>query len=203
MSEQGWQDAARAIGPMPLDSNLDCWRTLFRVNRPRIEDIAWALARIPRFNGHGDRVVSVAEHSLVVCDLFGPGASAVKLAALMHDCEEAYTGDMVKPYKDALPALGVFGRLLRNYLFAALGVAEPSFADARRIKQYDRASFAAEAWFLFPRERALEFVEAEAARGGPFDAEAVAKARGLIEGLPAEAAAEVFLVAYRQLREGT
>ncbi|HRH68896.1 MAG TPA: hypothetical protein PLB89_05245 [Flavobacteriales bacterium] len=66
----------------------------------RIEDIAHALARIPRFGGHTYFPWSVAQHSLA-------GAALVpdehKLAFLLHDSSEAYLLDVPKPIKKRLP----------------------------------------------------------------------------------------------------
>jgi uncharacterized protein len=74
--------------PEPIDIDLD--------------DIALALSRIPRWAGHTSRDWSIADHSLFVLELlqtyYAPNASkALRLAALLHDAREAYTGDHVRP----------------------------------------------------------------------------------------------------------
>lgn len=72
----------------------------------RLTDIALALSRIPRFNGHTSRVWSVADHSLLVLQLMGEDApSTVRLAALLHDAHEAYAGDIISPVHVGLGAL--------------------------------------------------------------------------------------------------
>jgi hypothetical protein len=55
-----------------------------------IRDIAWSLSMICRFNGHMLRPYSVAEHSLLVCELVEQAGHDVhaQLAALMHDAAE-------------------------------------------------------------------------------------------------------------------
>lgn len=63
-------------------------------------DIAHALARICRFNGHCRTHYSVAQHSCMVADLV---PAADQLAALLHDATEAYVGDMVRPLKQLMP----------------------------------------------------------------------------------------------------
>lgn len=67
--------------------------------------IAWSLSQINRFNGHAHRPYSVAEHSLLVCDIvereFGLDHHA-QLAALMHDAHESVATDMHSPGKDAI-----------------------------------------------------------------------------------------------------
>ncbi len=73
-----------------------------------IEDIARGLARVARWNGQtrGDHAFSVAEHSVVVHDLFAtlhPEASQQdRLMALLHDAAEYVIGDMISPFKHAL-----------------------------------------------------------------------------------------------------
>jgi 5'-deoxynucleotidase YfbR-like HD superfamily hydrolase len=73
-----------------------------------IEDIAHGLAFVARWNGQtiGDYAYSVAEHSLLVEDLFGmlvPQADPKwRLAALLHDAPEYVIGDMISPVKNAV-----------------------------------------------------------------------------------------------------
>jgi len=73
-----------------------------------VEDIARGLARVARWNGQtsGDHAFSVAEHSVIVEELFttlNPKASAKeKLTALLHDAAEYVIGDMISPFKNAL-----------------------------------------------------------------------------------------------------
>ncbi len=70
-----------------------------------IEDIAHGLAFVARWNGQtrGDYAYSVAEHSLLVEQLFrriDPKADAKWcLAALLHDAPEYVIGDMISPVK--------------------------------------------------------------------------------------------------------
>lgn len=68
---------------------------------PTIEVIAHSLAQINRFTGHAVRPYSVAEHSLLVCDIvagMGLGVAAQR-AALMHDAHECLCGDVASPIK--------------------------------------------------------------------------------------------------------
>jgi hypothetical protein len=76
-------------------------------------DIAHALARIPRFNGHtlGDWPWNVAQHSLLVEQLMPAQTDAAgRLVALLHDAHEAYIGDLITPVKQAMDALPVRSR---------------------------------------------------------------------------------------------
>ena len=73
-----------------------------------IADIAHGLARVARWNGQtsGDHAFSVAQHSLLVEDIFlaiAPGASpGARLTALLHDAPEYVIGDMISPFKSAV-----------------------------------------------------------------------------------------------------
>ncbi|HEY0276156.1 MAG TPA: HD family hydrolase [Paenirhodobacter sp.] len=73
-----------------------------------IEDIAHGLAFVARWNGQttGDYAYSVAEHCLLVEDIFSrqnPAApSRWRLAALLHDAPEYVLGDMISPVKAAI-----------------------------------------------------------------------------------------------------
>ena len=75
-----------------------------------VEDIAHGLAFVARWNGQtlGDWAYSVAEHSLLVEEIFtrqNPGIEPRwKLAALLHDASEYVLGDMISPVKAAIGA---------------------------------------------------------------------------------------------------
>ncbi|MGF0536632.1 YfbR-like 5'-deoxynucleotidase [Agrobacterium sp. ES01] len=79
------------LDPSPLDVELI--------------DIAHGLARVARWNGqtHGDHAFSVAQHSIMVEQIFcinQPQASADdRMMALLHDAPEFVIGDMISPFK--------------------------------------------------------------------------------------------------------
>lgn len=82
---------------------------LLDINNPEltdinIEDIAWSLSNINRFNGHLQIQISVARHSLEVSELV---PEELQLAALLHDAPEAYLGDVTRPVKRYLKKSGV------------------------------------------------------------------------------------------------
>ncbi len=70
-----------------------------------IEDIAQGLSRVARWNGQttGEHAYSVAQHSLLVEEIFGrlfPQVTASqRLIALLHDAPEYVIGDMISPFK--------------------------------------------------------------------------------------------------------
>ena len=62
-------------------------------------EIATALSKHCRYNGHCNGFYSVAQHSVYVC---ANVPDPYKFQALMHDAAEAYTGDIVTPLKQML-----------------------------------------------------------------------------------------------------
>lgn len=64
-----------------------------RVEDIDIRDIAHALACVNRFNGHARAPISVAQHSVHVCQLV---ERPHRRQALLHDAAEAYLGDVTK-----------------------------------------------------------------------------------------------------------
>jgi hypothetical protein len=105
-----------------------------------IGEIAHCLARICRFNGHLGWE-SVAWHSVRVSRLVD-GDARVKLAALLHDAHEAYTGDQPGPMlSDGLagPLVAVGWGIQREIMRQlAPGVGDLSLAEAGAIHEADR-----------------------------------------------------------------
>ncbi len=87
-----------------------------------IEDIAHGLAYNCRWNGATKTYFSIAEHCCMMYDLV---PDHLKKTALMHDCEEAYWGDIIKPLKNLL-ALEIRNKMreLRAMIFKKYGVKE-------------------------------------------------------------------------------
>lgn len=116
--------------------------------------IAHSLAQINRFNGHAVRPYSVAEHSLLVCEIvereFGCDVHGL-LAALMHDAHECVSCDMHSPGKEEIgPAWreweARWQRLLRSEY--ALHAASADFAA--HIHSADLMALATEKRDLLP-----------------------------------------------------
>jgi uncharacterized protein len=113
-----------------------------------IEDIAHGLAFVARWNGQtrGDYAYSVAEHSLLVEQIFAridPKAPVKwRLAALLHDAPEYVIGDMISPVKAAVgPGYGALDDRLAAAIHLRFGLpaAIPKTVKAR-IKRADKVS---------------------------------------------------------------
>jgi 5'-nucleotidase len=113
-----------------------------------IEDIAHGLAFVARWNGQtiGDFAYSVAEHSLLVEELFGRIAPKApikwRLAALLHDAPEYVIGDMISPVKAAVGSgYGELDGRLTAAIHIRFGLPATIPASIKRqIKKADRIS---------------------------------------------------------------
>jgi hypothetical protein len=132
-----------------------------------VEDIAHGLAFVARWNGQtvGDWPYSVAEHSLLVEDLFeamSPGQPVRwRLAALLHDAPEYVIGDMISPVKAAVgPGYGALDARLAAAIHIRFGLpAEIPAPVKKAIKAADRVSAWLEATQIagFSRDEADRF----------------------------------------------
>lgn len=113
-----------------------------------ITDIAHGLARVARWNGqtHGDHAFSVAQHSLLVEDIFSrlcaDASPRDRLAALLHDAPEYVIGDMISPVKAAVgPGYGALDARLTAAIHLRFGLpAEIPKSVKRLIKRADTLS---------------------------------------------------------------
>ena len=144
MTQRAWQRMLSGrrldlLDPSPLDVE--------------IEDIAHGLSFVARWNGqtHGDWPYSVAEHSLLVDDLFAelhPKTTAQwRLAALLHDAPEYVIGDMISPGKAAVgPGYRAMDVRLTAAIHLRFGLPPVlPMTVKQRIKRADRISAWAEA----------------------------------------------------------
>lgn len=119
-------------------------------DRILLEDIAYPLARIARFNGHTlHREYSVAEHSIRVAAIVPP---ELKLPALLHDAHEAYIGDISRPVcrylYDAAPGFRWAWVRLKESVDKAIAGAfgfDAALFDRPEIKHADNVLLATEA----------------------------------------------------------
>ena len=113
-----------------------------------IQDIAHGLAFVARWNGQtrGEHAYSVAEHSLLVEELYGRIAPKDpprwRLAALLHDAPEYVIGDMISPVKSAVgPGYAALDARLSAAVHLRFGLpAVLPAAVKARIKRADKAS---------------------------------------------------------------
>ncbi|NIY79347.1 MAG: HD domain-containing protein [Rhodobacteraceae bacterium] len=113
-----------------------------------IEDIAHGLAFVARWNGqtHGDYAYSVAEHSILVEEIFRmlyPNEPIKwQLAALLHDAPEYVIGDMISPVKAAIgPDYGELDDRLTAAIHIRFGLpAKIPATIKKKIKKADKVS---------------------------------------------------------------
>ena len=130
-----------------------------------IEDIARGLARVARWNGQtsGDHAFSVAEHSVIVTDLFtqlNPKSTREqRLTALLHDAAEYVIGDMISPFKHALGIdYKAFEAQLEEAIHLRFGLPPKMPASLKKkIKQCDLYC----AWFEATQIAGFDPVEAD------------------------------------------
>lgn len=113
----------------------------------RIEDIAHALAVMPRFAGHTRTPYSVAEHSIRVAGVVTSKTPKHSLAALLHDAAEAYLLDVPAPLKPVFTGYKTAEKKLLEVIFVALGATWPMNTI---VKEADRLLLSAERRDLLP-----------------------------------------------------
>jgi hypothetical protein len=84
----------------------------------RLGDVAHALSKICRFNGHIERTFTVAEHSIIGSRMATTTEFAMEY--LLHDSGEAYLGDIILPVKELFPEIGEFEDGITAVIFDAL-----------------------------------------------------------------------------------
>jgi 5'-deoxynucleotidase YfbR-like HD superfamily hydrolase len=120
-----------------------------RVGDIKIEDIAVALSRMPRWAGHTKPYkYSVAEHSVYVSKMV---PEVLALPALLHDAEEAFTGDIPTPMKKLVPELEEISFRIRMEIWDNFG-ATATDEDWELIDLADNIALRAEARDLMPHK---------------------------------------------------
>lgn len=95
------------------------WDEGFAGSSYELSDIAYGLARGPRFSGQmrGEDNYSIAQHSVLVAELLRSRGPVVQLVALFHDSEEFMLGDLGTPIKRCLPEYKKFAASFRDWIF--------------------------------------------------------------------------------------
>jgi hypothetical protein len=125
-----------------------------------ISDIALALSRINRFNGHTSIEWSVASHSILCLDFATQFYrdrvdDRMGMHILLHDAHEAYTGDIVTPLKhmpEIRQHLQAVEARLQYAIELAFGISHPTNAEREFIKMIDEFALAIEAHHLMPSQ---------------------------------------------------
>lgn len=122
-----------------------------------LSDIAHALSHLCRFTGHTRVLYTVAHHSLVVSlavEQTYPGNTALALAALLHDAQEAYLHDIPATYRALVAIDGqpyeAIERRWHEAIAAHQGI-EPMLFTQPGLVQIDRAIAHDEIRALFAR----------------------------------------------------
>ncbi len=120
-----------------------------QVEQVDIRDVAHALSALPRFGGHSNERYSVGQHCLlvreIVCDELGRPDLARD--ALLHDAAEAFTGDLIRPFKRLVESKCDVIRTIELAVACALGYQCPTPAI---VKQADQIALWAEVARFFP-----------------------------------------------------
>lgn len=113
-------------------------------NLIRLDDIILGLSRICRYTGQTAEHRSVAEHSLAVYDAAckaKPANYNLHLAALLHDAEEAYIGDVPSGVKAlGLPAYHRVSEMITLAIHRRFGIGPLTAREQKLIKKIDVAS---------------------------------------------------------------
>jgi hypothetical protein len=139
-------------------THLTATGVLFDLQRPKpsmvkLEDIAISLSRLSRYNGATTRDYCVAEHALLVVEIlersFGNTDAMVLRAALHHDSEEAYTGDITRPVQDLISLVtGVSWSTIKAPIVDVVqqhfGINDVARTYGRMIKLADKVAAATE-----------------------------------------------------------
>lgn len=113
----------------------------------KIEDIACALARQARFNGHTRFFYSVGQHSCLGAEV--SPTKDIALHMLFHDATEAYIGDLVSPVKALLPDFEIIESRIHGAISEKFNL---EFPLPKVVKQIDRRLLATEVRDLITRD---------------------------------------------------
>jgi len=119
-----------------------------------IEDIAHSLAYQCRYTGHTRQFYSIAQHCVLMAE--NPDLPGDPMAKLLHDADEAYIGDIAKPFKRLLwvkdlngfyQTVRGFERKIQAVIGLALGV---DLTHSAEVKEADIRMMATEIRDLMP-----------------------------------------------------
>lgn len=131
------------------------WVSMTGSERPSIQVIAEALARVPRWLNRMSAPWSVLQHT-IGCGVLAEGSPPlVRLAVLFHDAEEMITGDIPRPAKTAEQS--ALGESVRNWLWTSvLDIPLPNQAALEVVHTIDDRMLKAEVEVIgHPRLRTM------------------------------------------------
>ena len=102
-----------------------------------IEDIAAALSKLCRFNGHTRKFYSVAQHSVLVSRLT---AARNSLHGLLHDAAEAYCGDVTRPMKKLIKGYKDIEANVHAAIYHALDIQYPTLDEHYDVNVADNVA---------------------------------------------------------------
>lgn len=113
----------------------------FKSHMIDVQDIGHALSKQCRFNGHINRMYTVAEHSIVGGML--ATSPELRLECLLHDAAEAYTGDVILPFKEVFPEICEIEDAIGGVIFNTLWpnndlVVDGKYVKSRAMSQLDK-----------------------------------------------------------------
>lgn len=125
---------------------------LLEPNKSKIslEDVAWGLSGLLRYNAQSHLGITVAEHCVHVgrfaAHLAGNVSARAKIEAriggLLHDAAEALTGDLIRPMKSAL-LVGAYeyARITKGieYALCAQNTVDPNLLHCSAVVRADNA----------------------------------------------------------------
>lgn len=124
-----------------------------RVGDINLKTIAHHLSLINRFCGATCRPYSVAEHSLLVCEIlerrYSLNGSGL-FAGLMHDAHEAYVNDMATPAKRQIEGWSQFEAVFERMVRHAFGLHTSAHVHRAEIRSADLIALATEREQLLP-----------------------------------------------------
>lgn len=122
-----------------------------KISEVDIADIAHALSHMCRYAGHCSSFYSVAEHSVLVCDIvraFWPDDLEAQWAGLLHDATEAYVCDIPTQLKLTLPKFQMLESKVNDQIAKAYNVTWNERVR-ERVKSADLIALSTESRKLF------------------------------------------------------
>lgn len=143
-------------GKFAFDRNPDKdLNSEFKVN---IKDIANALSKLCRFNGHIDKFYSVGQHLLFITEqMKSDGYSPrLQMLGLIHDFHEGYITDISSPSKDCMRNhylfdVSVYENAVDKQIFHDLEIIPPTDDEKKIVKYYDLLALFVEKDNLFQK----------------------------------------------------